>query len=60
MSHLSILPTVFTRFDLLETALGMRVSTWAVMGSCRFRSTSRPVDLLALRAFLPSPGLDHR
>ena len=50
MSHLSILPTVFTRLDLLETALGLEgfdVIRHGVLPD--FDRPSRPVDLLALR-----------
>ena len=50
MSHLSILPTVFTRLDLLETALGLEgfdVIRHGVLSD--FGRPSRPVELLALR-----------
>ncbi|MGB1415864.1 MAG: DUF1257 domain-containing protein [Synechococcus sp.] len=50
MSHLSILPTVFTRLDLLEAALldeGFQVSHHADLTS--FEGDSCPVDLLAER-----------
>lgn len=57
MSHLSILPTAYTRADLLEAALhheGFDVVNSAVMAP--FNGKSHPVDLLA---FLPdgSPSL---
>lgn len=50
MSHLSILPTVFTRLDLLETALGLEgfdVIRHGVLPD--FGRAPRSVDLLALR-----------
>ena len=50
MSHLSILPTVFTRLDLLETALGLEgfdVIRHGVLPD--FGRPSRPMELLALR-----------
>ena len=50
MSHLSILPTVFTRLDLLETALGLEGFEVVRHGLLPdFGRPSRPVDLLALR-----------
>ena len=48
MSHLSILPTVFTRLDLLEAALieeGFHVSQQTTLQA--FDAEPRPVDLLA-------------
>ena len=50
MSHLSILPTVFTRLDLLETALGLEGFDVIRHGALPdFGRPSRPVELLALR-----------
>ena len=57
MSHLSILPTVYTRSDLLESALrheGFEVVEGAVMS--HFNGDPVPVDLLARQGDAPSLG----
>jgi len=58
MSHLSILPTAYTRSDLLEKSLrheGFEVVHGAVMAP--FNGTAHPVDLLAhLADDVPSLG----
>ena len=57
MSHLSILPTVYTRSDLLESALrheGFDVVLGAVMS--HFNGDPVPVDLLARHGDAPSLG----
>ena len=62
MSHLSILPTAYTRADLLEAALhheGFEVVKGAVMAP--FNGKSHPVDLLAnLPDGVPSLGWTMR
>ena len=57
MSHLSILPTVYTRSDLLESSLrheGFDVVRGAVMS--HFNGDPVPVDLLARHGDAPSLG----
>ena len=57
MSHLSILPTVYTRSDLLESALrheGFDIVKAAVMSN--FNGDPVPVDLLARQGDAPSLG----
>ncbi|MEC8441522.1 MAG: DUF1257 domain-containing protein [Cyanobacteriota bacterium] len=57
MSHLSILPTVYTRSDLLESSLrheGFDVVLGAVMS--HYNGDPVPVDLLARQGDAPSLG----
>mgnify|MGYP005678354661 CR=1 FL=1 len=57
MSHLSILPTVYTRSDLLESSLrreGFDVVLGAVMS--HYNGDPVPVDLLACQGDAPSLG----